>query len=286
MRLFTNGVLQIGVSYSTKVIVNSFLVQIVIKSFLFNPYFQFIFAVLKSRIHEHKSSTSQLKLRSFRLLHGKLSRSESPIIVEINSNLSNSLIVEQETVGQTGGQTGGHASQEHVQARRRYFIMGSESSSGQLVATFVMPWPHKSAQLRKALKAIKNGNIKCPEIKAEEKFEAEKNGGKVEEPKTKSEDKIKNHEESSLTTSATINVTSYSSTSTLSPLSQISVTTEVTTLPTVPTTIKEDPKMRLREERRQAKKERRKLRKEEREKIRNQNQERRRNNNNNKEKNN
>ena len=48
-----------------------------------------------------------------------------------------------------------------VLSRRRYFIIGKTEQNGDNWVTFVMQWPHKSAQLRKAIKAINNGDYDC-----------------------------------------------------------------------------------------------------------------------------
>lgn len=113
------------------------------------------------------SNRHVVKLRNYQPLEGgakfpPFQRHESmalilvPAIDELNGNLTQSLVA--------GADRSRRASEGA--GRRRYLIMG-DTINDENLASFAMPWPHKSGPFRKALKAIKQGQVNCRSINSE-----------------------------------------------------------------------------------------------------------------------
>src|SRR5437016_390984 len=110
-----------------------------------------LFAVLKARLPQppRKAQDQQQKLRNYRVVHGSIATQQPLTIVFSSRTNSSSVLGDQEL-------------DSIPPAKRRYFVMG-KTTAGQNLVNYAFMWPHKSAQLRKAIKAIKSGSIPCPD---------------------------------------------------------------------------------------------------------------------------
>ncbi|RWS15562.1 Secreted frizzled-related protein 5-like protein [Dinothrombium tinctorium] len=89
---------------------------------------------------QRANNSVALKVRNYRVLHGNFPSESKTVQIHVPLNISEELSKSELTKG----------------ARRRFYIMGRARE-----AVFVMHWPHKLGQFRKALKTIKSGEIKC-----------------------------------------------------------------------------------------------------------------------------
>jgi hypothetical protein len=128
--------------------------------------------VIKARLHTPNSQKSEVKVRNYRLIEGSIQQKQTPLILSVNNSIID--LIQNQANQQTEGP-------QQLAARRRYFIIGRNNGKENVI-TFIIQWPHKSAQLRKAIKAITNRNYNCSDS---EKNMDKDNNKSVDKPKTR-----------------------------------------------------------------------------------------------------
>jgi len=128
--------------------------------------------IIKARLHTPNSQKSEVKVRNYRLIQGSIQQKQTPLVLSVNNSIID--LIKNQANQQTEGP-------QQLAARRRYFIIGRNNGKENVI-TFIIQWPHKSAQLRKAIKAITNQNYNCSDS---EKTINKDNNKSVDKPKNR-----------------------------------------------------------------------------------------------------
>ncbi|XP_054152594.1 myb-like protein D [Oppia nitens] len=130
--------------------------------------------ILKARIYPVNNNKNEIKIRNYRLIHGEMRPNQAPVVLSANSTVIEKLM---DNADQSSSSSP-VITKQTTDAQRRYFIIGTtDADTNTNWATFVMQWPHKSPQLRKALKAITNNDYDCTKQDNSEHTSAGNNTG-------------------------------------------------------------------------------------------------------------